>query len=239
MVDSFVHIPIDERVMNQHELFSEDLKSLVGTHLELSINDNRSTMLSVRWEPQKTKVSLHRMFLQAPLHVRNELARYLRRRKRQVPPTIKAFIHEKVASLDYSQDIQEDRLSSKGRFFDLKMVYNKLNRDYFNSRLKLLVTWHGTHTPQNHSQCCLGLFYDALRLIKVHRLLDAASVPEYVVQFIVYHEMVHAACPAYVDSRGINRIHSPEFKRQERRFKHYAEATKWLQDNKKNFFILT
>ena len=48
-----------------------------GRKLKLKINDNRSTMLSVRWEPDCTKVSLHRIFLQAPRNVMDELSCYL------------------------------------------------------------------------------------------------------------------------------------------------------------------
>ncbi len=237
MLDFRVHIHMDEEVMNQCELFSRDLQNLVGKRLELSITDNRSTMLSVRWEPEKTKVSLHRMFLQAPIHIRNDLVRYLKRAKTRVPITIKAFIQEKASRLDYSHLVERASLLTRGHFFDLQAIYNRLNRRYFNNKLKLSITWYGSDTPTSNSRCSLGLFYDALRLIKVHNVLDAVFVPCYVVEYIVYHEMVHAICPAYVDNRGINRVLSPEFLAREKCFTHYAEAIEWLKENRKNFFI--
>ena len=39
--------------------FQERLENSVGSKLRLKINDNRSTMLSVKWDPDCTKVSLH------------------------------------------------------------------------------------------------------------------------------------------------------------------------------------
>jgi hypothetical protein len=222
--------------MTAQSVFSQDLKSLVGQHLELSINDNRSTMLSVRWEPERTKVSLHRIFLQAPLHVRKDLVHYLRREKRRVPITIKAFIEESIGGLDYSHMLADNALSTKGRIYDLELLYKKINKKYFNNELKLLITWFGDHLPQSSSRCSLGLYYDAVKLVKVHRLLDAASVPSYVVEYIIYHEMVHAVCPAYIDERGINRMHGREFKEVEQRFEKYHEAIFWLNENKTTFF---
>lgn len=223
--------------MNSLNQFSQDLKSLVGQHLELSINDNRCTMLSVRWEPQRTKVSLHRIFLQAPLHVQKDLVHYLRREKRRVPVTIKAFIQENITGLDYSYLLEESARCTKGQFFDLEILYNKLNLRYFNNTLDLVITWFGERAPKNRTRCSLGLYYDAVKLVKVHRLLDAVSVPEYVVEYILYHEMVHAVCPAYIDDQGINRMHSPEFKKMEKRFEQYTLAQKWLRANKDNFFL--
>lgn len=233
----YAHIPLDERVMNAHYEFSKDLKTQVGKHLELSINDNRSTMLSVSWEAKRTKVSLHRIFLQAPLHVRNDLVHYLRREKRRVPVTIKAFIQENVVDLNYSHTIQNDTLCTKGLFFDLEELYNKLEKRYFKKELGLLITWFGTHRPQSRSRCSLGLYYDAVKLVKVHRLLDTPAVPDYVIEYVIYHEMVHAVSPAYVDEQGINRIHSREFKEIEKRYEHYSVAQSWLKANIHNFFL--
>ena len=222
--------------MNTNCTFSKKLKNLVGDHLEIAINDNKSTMLSIRWEQKRTKVSLHRIFLQAPTQVREDLVEYLRRKKRKMPVAIKAFIEKSISTLDYSHLLDESKISVKGSFYNLETIYKRLNKRYFDNELSLRITWYATQVPKNNSKCSLGLYYDVVKLIKVHRLLDSIFVPSYVIDFIVYHEMAHAACPAYVDARGINRIHSREFKEIERKFAYFEQAESWLKENQNCFF---
>jgi len=222
--------------MNMSCAFSKRLRSLVGNHLEVSINDNKSTMLSVRWEGEKTKVSLHRIFLQAPDNVRKDLVEYLQRKKRKMPAAVKAFIQESISSLNYSHMLDPAALTPKGTVYNLEAIYKQLNKRYFDGALDLKITWYATSIPKNRSRCSLGLYYDVVKLIKVHRLLDSIFVPQYVIEFIVYHEMAHAACPAYVDEKGVHRIHSKEFKALEMQYEHYEQAEKWLKENQNCFF---
>ena len=52
----------------------------------------------------------------------------------------------------------------------------------------------------------------------------------------IYHEMLHDVCPPYVDDNGVNRVHNKTFKINERQFKDYARAQRWLKENHKFFF---
>ena len=78
----------------------KQLEDSSGIKLKLRINDNRSTMLSVKWEPDGAKVSLHRIFLDAPRNVMDALACYLKREDRIIAPTVKAFIEDRLKKLD-------------------------------------------------------------------------------------------------------------------------------------------
>ena len=82
-----------------------------------------------------------------------------------------------------------------------------------------------------------GYYHGYINLIKIHRLLDALDIPEYVLEYVIYHEMVHAAIPAYVGDNGRNCIHSKEFKALERKFERFEEANRWLDQHNKKFFI--
>lgn len=208
-----------------------------GIKLQLKINDNRQTMLSVKWEPHQTKVSLHRMFLSAPQNVMQALACYIKREHKTIAPEIKAFIEARRSKLDYSHAVDTNKLQTKGRVYDLEAIYNRLNSHYFNDSLQLLITWFGNSSLKHRSHCSLGLYYDILKLVKIHRFLDNNSVPEYVVEFIIFHEMLHAVCPAYIDERGVHRIHSEEFKEREESFYCYKEATDWIRKHQIHFFF--
>lgn len=222
--------------MKQPSLFQEQLEMHAGMKLQLKINDNRSTMLSVKWLPDLTKVSLHRMFLEAPKNIMHELACYLRREYKSLTPNIKAYIETNIQKLDYSKELNPDLLSTLGRSYNLQKIYDQLNEEYFQGKLKLHITWFGKSKHRFRSRITFGLYHDPLKLIKINRILDHPSVPHYIVAYIIYHEMVHNACPAYVDERGVKHIHSKEFKQEEKKFRYYNEAQKWIKSNQEAFF---
>lgn len=204
--------------------------------LKVKINDNRSTMLSVRWEPDHTRVSLHRMFLEAPTNVMDALACYLKGSEQKLAPTIKQFIETHSQELDYSQKVDRSRLLTSGKFFDLQEIYDEINAHYFQNKLRLMITWFQQPKARNRSKINLGLYQDTLRLVKINQILDRRDVPRYFISFVVYHEMLHAVCKPQVDDQGTNHIHSKEFKQQEARFHAYAQAKEWLNKHRYNLF---
>lgn len=219
--------------------FQEYLQHLLGPKLRLKINDNRSTMLSVKWEPDCTKVSMHRIFLDAPKTVMEGLACYLNREDESIPKAVRHYIEESLKTLDYSHTLDHKKLTTKGNVFDLEHLYQKVNNEYFHNRLDLLITWFGKkrrHKEGGRSRLTLGLFHDQLKLIKINRFLDKENVPEYLVRFIIYHEMLHYVCPSYIDEKGIHRIHSKEFKEKEEQFQGYELVQEWIKDNQLQLF---
>lgn len=216
--------------------FQEQLENSVGVKLRLKINDNRSTMLSVKWEPDCTKVSLHRMFLKAPQNVMQALACYLKGEHKQIAPSIKAYIEHSLQKLDYSHELDLSSLQTKGLVYDLSKIYCDLNREYFDQPLGLYITWFGERRKRTCKRVTFGLFHDPLRLIKVNRLLDNRHFPDYFVAYVIYHEMLHYVCPTYVDEKGQKHIHSKEFKEREKEFKYFKQAQQWIRDNQNYLF---
>lgn len=213
-----------------------ELEQTSKKKLKVKINDNRSTMLSVKWEPDCTKVSLHRMFLEAPRNIMEELACYLRQEKKIISPSVKAFIELNLQKLNYSHQLDADKLNCQGNVYNLKQMYHELNDEYFQGKLDLRITWFGKPNQRNRSRVTFGLYHDPLRLIKIHRLLDSPTFPDYLVSYVIYHEMLHNVCQAYVDEKGMNRVHSKEFKIQERNFRHYGLAQSWIKEHKAFLF---
>jgi len=206
-----------------------------GKQLKLKINDNHSTMLSVRWEPDCTRVSMHRIFLNAPLNVMQELSCYILEEKKEIP-RVKAYIEEQTQDLDYSAQLDRKKLYCQGDIYNLQSVFDNLNKEYFQNQLNLSITWFGKVGQKNRSRVTFGLYYDPLKLIKIHRLLDSPLFPDYMISYVVYHEMLHNVCPSYVDERGINQVHNKEFKERERKFEHYRLAQSWIKEHQEYFF---
>jgi len=225
-----------EKDKQQALSLQERLENKIGTKLHLKINDNRSTMLSVKWESDCTKVSLHRMFLQAPLNIMQDLTCYLKREKKTLAPSIKAYIEDNLQKLDYSHELNLNKLQTQGEVYNLKLIYDYLNKEYFQDKLKLHITWFGKSSNHNRSRITFGLYYDPLKLIKINRLLDQSYFPIYFVEYVVYHEMLHYVCPTFVDERGQKHIHSKEFKAREKKIKNFDLAQKWVKTHQNELF---
>lgn len=213
-----------------------ELEASAGMPLQLKINDNRATMLSVRWDSHCTKVSLHRIFLHAPKNVMESLVCYIKQESDHLHPNVKFFIDDNLKKLDYSSRVDRRKLNIKGSHYNLKEIYDRLNREYFDNQVDLLITWFGAAKYRCKSKLTFGLYFDPLRLIKINRFLDNHFFPDYVVSFIVYHEMLHHVCPAYYDAQGKQQIHNKEFKRRESQFKQYHLAQKWIKEHHEYLF---
>ncbi len=193
-------------------------------------------MLSVKWEPDCTKVSMHRMFLSAPRNVMEALACYISRKHKMIAPDVKAFMEESLKKFDYTHELDRNKLYIQGNYYNLKEFYEAINREYFKESLDLSITWFGKPKQCNRSRVTFGLYHDPLKLIKINRLLDSPSFPDYLLSFVIYHEMLHYVCPAYVDEKGLHRVHSREFKEKEAQFKHYELAQNWIREHTQQLF---
>lgn len=221
---------------------TEELERKLGLDSRLNyilkVNNNRSTMVSVKWEPDRTKVSLHQMFLDAPRTIMDDLACYIRKDHEEISPLVRAYIEDNLKKFDYSRALDAKKLVVRGEFYNLKELYDEINRDYFNSSLNLQITWFGTPRKRRGNKVNLGFYHDTTRLIKINRLMDKPEFPKFVIAYVIYHEMLHYVCPAYFDERGRHQIHSKEFKKLEEEFADFQKANEWIQSNEAALFTM-
>ena len=76
----------------------------------------------------------------------------------------------------------------------------------------------------------LGSYSYEDRLIRIHRVLDDPSVPRYVVEAVVHHELLHADMPPEVRG-GKRQFHTPEFRRRERLYRNLGRAERWIGEH--------
>ncbi|MBI2078806.1 MAG: M48 family peptidase [Euryarchaeota archaeon] len=113
----------------------------------------------------------------------------------------------------------------QGAAHDLTLLYHRLNRDYFGALLpRVTLGW-----SRARSRSIWGHHDDAHKAIVLNRVLDSARVPEFVVESILYHEMLHHKIGPQYGTTGRRILHSREFRRQERLFAHYDEAQRFLK----------
>ncbi len=111
-----------------------------------------------------------------------------------------------------------------GAAHDLEPMFSALNAEYFEGRLRRPCL--GWSARPWRSQ--FGCYDPSLDQIVMNRRLDHAEVPAYAVEFILYHEMLHVKHPLRAAACGLQ-SHSPEFRAEEKRFAHYAQARKFLE----------
>jgi len=115
--------------------------------------------------------------------------------------------------------------TSLGRHMDLDACFDRLNRDYFDCRIdKPRISW-----SSKRSRHTLGRYDAAHHIIFISRLFDTPDIPSYVLDYIMFHEMLHLKHRSRIhDSRLI--VHTPEFKTEERKFADYRPAKLWLKE---------
>jgi hypothetical protein len=113
---------------------------------------------------------------------------------------------------------------SKGRVYDLDAIFEELNTRFFHGLMaRPRMSWSQTKTRR-----ILGHYDPAHNAIIISRIFDHPAVPRYVLDYIVYHEMLHLKHP--VKLRGSRRcVHSAEFQAEEKLFPRAAQANAFLK----------
>ena len=81
------------------------------------------------------------------------------------------------------------------------------------------------------------MYHEPVRLIKINKVLDSPSFPDYLISYVIYHEMLHHVCPSYIDVNGNSVIHTGDFKEKEAHFKYFDLAQQWIKKHQANLFI--
>lgn len=219
------------------ENVKQKLAGRLGHEFELIINENRSDMLSILDKKDKwAKLSMHKMFLRAPEKVINAVATYVKEQDSSAFAVIRSFIHDNLPRFDYSHRLDPRKLYACGKVYHLQEIYDRINREYFNNRVKLWITWFDRLPKKNCSHIVFGQYFEALKLIKINKMLDDRDFPKYFISYVVYHEMLHHIVPSYIDEKGVARVHGKEFKEREMLFKDYHRAKAWELEHRHELF---
>jgi len=113
--------------------------------------------------------------------------------------------------------------SAAGRVYDLQRIFSRVNRRYFDNGIeKPSLTW-----SQRRARSILGHHDAAHDTITISKTLDSPDVPEWFVEYIMFHEMLHIKHPARIIN-GRRYYHTPAFRAEERSYPRYAQAQEWL-----------
>ena len=112
---------------------------------------------------------------------------------------------------------------SAGEIHDLQDSFNRVNNRYFNGCItKPHLRWSNGFTRRK-----FGDFQGDINTITISRSLDHPQIPIYVLDYVMYHELLHKKLGA----KQVNRrryTHTPEFREAEKKFARIKDARKIL-----------
>jgi hypothetical protein len=232
----------DDFVANAYREACERLERRVLAHLPtpggtlaLAITDNRHTMISVkRGRNHRYQARVHHMFLDAPPVITRALARYIASNERESSRELGAYIDQNQGEIQKTR-LREPVMQTAGVHCDLQEMFDRLDAQYFEGHIASLgvrITWGGRGASRRRRRVSMkmGSYAVEERLIRIHPSLDRDFVPRFFVEWIVFHEMLHAIHPMPVVD-GRRQFHTPAFMHHERQFAEYVRARDWERKN--------
>ena len=199
------------------------LYSLAKYPLKLTWHENKTTYLTVRKEKSVLHLRLHRLFFHAPTPILEALLLYAAKRDREAGGKIKQMAHLYFSSLV----LEPSLMNSQGKVYNLQEILDRMQVFMPIKVENISIGWSKRSRVGSFRSITYGTFNRCTREICIHPILDQSEVPLYFLEFIVYHELLHAIYPSKMDGKGKCQIHSKEFKEQEELFPRFKLAKEW------------
>jgi hypothetical protein len=189
---------------------------------------NMAALYRFRSTPKTIQVELSEGFIAADDQVWNALAHIIHNGK---SPETTQIIQQFSSSEEFSEILLAMDLivgdiadTVQGHAYNLETIFHTVHQHYFDKTLpKPQLAWSKSFTHRKY-----GHYEPARDRIVLSRTLDDLKVPSYVAEFVMYHELLHKR-HGEVWVNGRLRVHTPEFRQDERQFKQYDLAKAVLQ----------
>ncbi len=111
----------------------------------------------------------------------------------------------------------------RGRHYDLEKLFEQLNASYFEGRLnRPNIGWSARSWRRQ-----FGCYDPGPNQILLNRRMDRPGIPQFVVEYVLFHEMLHVKHPTR--RSGCSLVsHSREFREEEKRFAEFERARRVL-----------
>jgi hypothetical protein len=194
---------------------------------DLVVHDNIHTLASV---DSKKNLRLQEIFLSASEKVLRSLIRIIARKSRKDDNEIvNRFIAENPpykGIKELPKSLTRDCIGPYGRYYDLKEILDEIMEKYTGEIDGILISWRKQTTGK--SSVTWGSYRDLPNggIIRVNSVLDKKFVPRYVVESIVYHELLHHLIPMEPDGT-LQRVHTRSFNDLLEKFPDFDKAERW------------
>lgn len=125
---------------------------------------------------------------------------------------------------DIWQHTPQSSLSTRGEYYDLLPLFHAINSEYFHGKLKApRLKWSGKKATRR-----LGYYHPDSDTISISPFLDQKGIPSYVIEYVLYHEMLHKKL-GLKEANSYRIAHTTQFKQLEHNFKAYQDAEDFLK----------
>jgi predicted metal-dependent hydrolase len=229
--------PEKERLEDHARRIAGFLSTASPCAVDVVLNDNRHTMISFKHFQGRLVVRLHRMFRHAGTRELAALTLFVKGRDPGASRELDRFIEIHRDEIDARPRRRSARRIAEGSAHDLGPVLERVRRHYFDGLGEVAICWSAGRDrssrrrkrSRSRSRALATYSYED-RTIRVNPVLDSARVPEFVLEWIVYHEMLHHVLPLE-SADGRRRFHTRRFRALEHAFERYEEARDWEKAN--------
>ncbi len=111
-----------------------------------------------------------------------------------------------------------------GKTFNLAEIFASLNRQYFQGQMEQpRLSWSVRKSMRR-----LGTYHPDSDTITISKRLDSPEIPQYLVEYVMYHEMLHKKI-GLKTMNGRRYAHTAVFRKAEKQFEHYQEAEQLIK----------
>lgn len=130
-------------------------------------------------------------------------------------------VNQQLAQFSRAVYVEAD---AQGKYRSLKTAFDRVNWAYFDGTQRVPhLCWSGAPNYRK-----FGHFNPISDTVQVSSALDDSETPEYVLDFILYHELLHRDL-GIVERNHRKLAHRTEFRRQEQDFAQYEKAIAYLK----------
>ena len=213
-----------------HYLTHEERRCRPRASLEVNLYLT-SNLYQVRARRHERWLTVHEGFVSAPNAILDDLLRvaHTPRRADAAIRRLRAYAAGagfRRVEVDLWVPLAHDGSPShqaQGVHHDLNASFNRVNQQNFDGKLaRPHLRWSRARTRSK-----LGHYHPLEDTVVVSKTLDDPRVPAYVLDFIVYHELLHKSL-GIETVNGRRRAHTPAFRRAERAHPRYQEVRRFI-----------
>ena len=232
--ESALQFVTDARATELIELAAREVRPGEVRAVRVRFLPFRATLYSFKMDKARTAaVKFHVAFRRAGEAVILQAARLMLCRVRKLRQTLHrseydAFVRSLPAGefkLPGARRARKMSFGACGVHRQLDESFRRINETYFSAQLKQPeLCWSPVRARR-----ILGSYQERCDRLIVSRVFDTPAVPLFVLDFLMYHELLHKFLGVGRRGDGRRCMHGPEFKELERKFARFEEAQAFIK----------
>lgn len=231
------------KLLSDKKYFEKYIEAVRAAKFILSFAETNKNMIVIFnytdaiWRAKVTKkdfyVTLSLGFIEADKNIIYLLLEKILDRDKSKDDRIYKFVlsdpYKKIIKMINISDKAKNSGRAVGDFYDLNAIFDKVNDKYFEGGFhKPHLEWSGNKTFRK-----FGEYKSGKDKVVISKSLDSSKIPSFIVEFVLYHELLHKIYAAKFND-GKYQVHHKEFRLAEQMFENYIEAETELQKIAKN-----